>query len=69
MLLSGCATDTVSVEPFCNKRVIKAVCVSKDDVLTERTAKGIEGNNRALISMCGRQTAWLEKKQKGESTS
>ena len=50
VLLSGCAsTPVATVEPF--RGAVRDVCISNDDVLTERTAQQIEANNLALRRM------------------
>ena len=51
--LAGCATPTkyvVDSTPFC--RSVAPVCISKDDVLTEGTATGIEANNLGITRVC-----------------
>ena len=53
LLLAGCATPTkyvVDSTPFC--RSVAPVCISKDDVLTEGTATGIEANNLGITRVC-----------------
>jgi hypothetical protein len=50
-LLHGCAEIPVAtVKPFC--RAVKPTTVSKDDILTEETARGMEADNRALAKLC-----------------
>lgn len=54
-LLSGCAgTPAVIADarPFC--AAVTPVCISKDDVLTEETARQIEANNLGRAAICGR---------------
>lgn len=47
VLLSGCGgTAVATVEPF--RMALHDVCISRDDVLTEKTAQAIEANNLAL---------------------
>ena len=51
--LAGCATPTKYVAtsvPLC--AAVKPVCISKDDVLTEGTATGIEANNLGITRVC-----------------
>jgi hypothetical protein len=49
--LNGCATVPVAtVKPFC--RAVKPVTISKDDTITEETARGMEADNRALKKLC-----------------
>lgn len=56
VLLPGCASTTVAtVEPAC--RSIRTVTVSKDDALTDGTARQIEGNNAARAALCPRRPA------------
>jgi len=55
--LTGCGTTLVAtVEPVCTPEVLRDVCVSKDDKLTEPTAQAIEGNNLALRKLCKRES-------------
>ena len=52
-LLSACGSTLVAtVEPVCE--VIADTCISKDDKLTEGTAKKIEGDNLSMRRMCKR---------------
>jgi hypothetical protein len=50
----GCSlfqsTPVATVKPFC--RAVKPTTVSKDDILTEETARGMEADNRALAKLC-----------------
>lgn len=52
LLLAGCETTKYVVDstPLC--RAVKPVCISKDDVLTEGTATGIEANNLGITRVC-----------------
>jgi hypothetical protein len=46
---TGCAGPVryvATATPY--KQAVRAICVSKDDVLTEGTAQAIEADNRAL---------------------
>lgn len=56
VLLPGCASTpartVVSSKPFC--RAVAPVCIDKDDVITEQSAKQIEGNNLGRERVCGR---------------
>lgn len=56
-LLSGCASNTVAtVEPAC--LVLKPVCPTTADAISEPTARTVLGNNNATRSMCG--DAWAK---------
>ena len=51
-MLAGCETTKYVVDstPFC--RAVAPVYISKDDVLTEGTATGIEANNLGITRVC-----------------
>lgn len=53
VLFGGCAKEVpvATSKPFC--RAMKNVCISNDDVLTERTASQIEANNLGHKRLCG----------------
>lgn len=52
VLLSGCSSAIVATaEPFCAD-VVRPVCVSRDDKITEPTARQIEGNNLGIVAVC-----------------
>lgn len=52
-LLGGCSsTPVATVEPF--RTALRDVCIAREDVLTEDTAKQIEANNLALRRMLKR---------------
>ena len=55
LALAGCAGQTpiATVAPFCE--VMHDTCISKNDALTEGTAKKIEGDNLSLRRMCVRK--------------
>lgn len=53
-LLPSCAKETVAIadaRPFC--KAVKPVCVSKDDQLTEKTAKQLLSNEYGRETVCG----------------
>lgn len=52
-LLAGCSsTPVATVEPF--RTALRDVCIAREDVLSEGTAKQIEANNLALRRMLKR---------------
>ena len=55
LALAGCAGQipVATVQPFCE--VMHDTCISKNDTLTEGTAKKIEGDNLSLRRMCVRK--------------
>ena len=55
LALAGCAGQipVATVAPFCE--VMHDTCISKNDTLTEGTAKKIEGDNLSLRRMCVRK--------------
>ena len=52
VLLGACSSTIVATaEPFCAD-VVRPVCVSREDKISEPTARQIEGNNLGIVHMC-----------------
>lgn len=64
MLLPSCAPEPAviaSSKPFC--KAVQPVCISKEDVLTERTAKQLLSNEYGRETVCGKPPSCVEKKK------